>query len=765
MMPLFWIAAAFITGLLLEKQWQIPLWAWLTVGGVSLFLFGLQKILWHSKWFEKLRRLLFVSPFLLFFFLALGGLRMSLAQPNWNEHDLPWYNERGTYQLVAVVDRSPDVREDFIYLHLSVREVYDPATMHFSQVQGAALARLPRTAQWQLGDLLRMTATPRTPSEAGDFSYRAYLEHQGIYTIIYYPTSVQQLDSGQAGVFAQTLETVRQVAAKTIYCLFPQPESGLLEGILLGNDNNLPPITAQAYRDTGTAHIIAISGFNMAILAAIFSALFTKLTNRYWSLPLTGLVLIVYTLFVGASPAVLRAAIMAILAFGGHLIGRKNSGLNALGLTAGAMCLFNPQLPWDVSFQLSFAATLGLMLFADPLQGWLKALLSRRLPKETSNRLTGPLSEYFLFTLAAQVTTLPVILLQFSRLSLTSLLANPLVLPVQPAVLVGGMLTTLLGMVWLPLGQLAALFTWPLLAYSNWIVTLLARIHGGAMTLSAESAIAFSILAMLLVLLFLFRKMLHEFFKNFRWIYAAVGLFLLAFVLWLALWRAPDGRLHLRLLRSEDESSLLLTSPGGYTLLIDPASESNALAAALSPALSPWNFHLDAALATDLAAARNILELNDRLPVDEVILAPPAYLIGQEESAAILPASAKVKKLSDTESIHLEDDLTVLPLAVDLHHTALLIRYGEVKILIPGGASPGQLLVYKESELAGLNVLILNEDDIEYLPADMWQNLGAQTILWNSPSLSPDPSWLGLDEYSAIEIISNGSGIALKTQP
>lgn len=765
MMPLFWIAAAFITGLLLEKQWQIPLWAWLTVGSVSLFLFGLQKTLWHSRWLEKLRRLLFVSPFLLFFFLALGGLRMSLARPNWNEHDLPWYNERGTYQLVAVVDRSPDVREDFIYLHLAAREVYDPTTMRFTQVQGAALARLSRTAQWQLGDLLRMTVTPRTPSESGDFSYRAYLEHQGIYTIIYYPTSVQRLDSGQAGVFAQTLETVRQVAAKTIYRLFPQPESGLLEGILLGNDNNLPPVTAQAYRDTGTAHIIAISGFNMAILAAIFSALFTKLTNRYWSLPLTGLVLIVYTLFVGASPAVLRAAIMAILAFGGHLIGRKNSGLNALGLTAGAMCLFNPQLPWDVSFQLSFAATLGLMLFADPLQEWLKALLSRRLPEEASARLTGPLSEYFLFTLAAQVTTLPVILLQFSRLSLTSLLANPLVLPVQPAVLVGGMLTTLLGMVWLPLGRLAALFTWPLLAYSNWVVTLLARIHGGAMTLSAESAIAFSILAVLLVLLFLFRKMLYEFFKNFRWIYAAVGLFLLAFVLWLALWRAPDGRLHLRLLRSEAESSLLLTSPGGYTLLIDPASESNTLAAALSPALSPWNFHLDATLATDLAPAKNILELNNRLSVDEVILAPPAYLIGQEESAAILPASAKVKKLSGTESIRLEDDLTVLPLAVDLHHTALLIRYGKVKILIPGGVSPGQLLVYKESELAGLNLLALSEDDIENLPADMWQNLGAQTILWNSPSLSPDPSWLGVDEYSVIEIISNGSGIVLKTQP
>jgi competence protein ComEC len=93
----------------------------------------------------------------------------------------------------------------------------------------------------------------------------------------------------------------------------------LTAGNLLGNDNDLPAATKQAYQNTGTAHIIAISGFNMAILATLFLALFTQILNRYWAAILSALVLTLYTLFVEGSPSVVRAAIMAIMAFFGIL--------------------------------------------------------------------------------------------------------------------------------------------------------------------------------------------------------------------------------------------------------------------------------------------------------------------------------------------------------------------------------------------------------------------------------------------------------------
>ena len=134
--------------------------------------------------------------------------------------------------------------------------------------------------------------------------------------------------------------------------------------------------------------------------------------------------------------------IMASTAAVGHLIGRRQSGLHALMLTAAVMCLFNPNLPWDVSFQLSFMATLGLVLFAQPMQESLRSMMEKRLGDEKAARISSPISEYFLFTLAAQFTTLPVIAIQFKRISLVVTARQSPHSPCPANLLVMGMVTT-----------------------------------------------------------------------------------------------------------------------------------------------------------------------------------------------------------------------------------------------------------------------------------------------------------------------------------
>jgi competence protein ComEC len=120
-----------------------------------------------------------------------------------------------------------------------------------------------------------------------------------------------------------------------------------------------------------------------------------------------------YTVFVGGDPAVFRAAILGGLALFAAQIGRRQAGLNSLGLAALVMMLLDPYVLWDVGFQLSFAATLGLVLYAEPLQLGFEKLALRRLSAEYVERMSGPVSEYFLMTLAAQVTTLPIIMYHF----------------------------------------------------------------------------------------------------------------------------------------------------------------------------------------------------------------------------------------------------------------------------------------------------------------------------------------------------------------
>ncbi len=234
----------------------------------------------------------------------------------------------------------------------------------------------------------------------------------------------------------------------------------------MGVDSGIPEEVVQAFQDTGTAHVIAISGFNIAIIAGLFALLFTRLLGRVKGAILALVGIVLYTLLVGAGPSVVRAALMGGLGLFAYHIGRRQVGLLTMALVAAVMALANPMVLWSASFQLSFFATLGLVLYAQPLEQGLEGLAARRLPPETAARLSRPVAEYLLFTLAASLATLPIILYHFQRLSLVSLVANPAILPAQPAVMVLGGLAVLLGMAFEPLGQLVGWLAWPFVAYT-----------------------------------------------------------------------------------------------------------------------------------------------------------------------------------------------------------------------------------------------------------------------------------------------------------
>ena len=171
------------------------------------------------------------------------------------------------------------------------------------------------------------------------------------------------------------------------------------------------------------------------------------------------------------------------------LVGRRQDGLNTLAVVAAVMAAFNPQVLWNVGFQLSFAATLGLVLYAEPLKTAFERLASRYVPVETAQKWSRPVGEYILFTLAAQVLVLPIIIYYFQRISLSSLIANPLILPAQPPVMILGGLALLAGTIYYPLGQILAWIAWPFVAYTIRVVEFLAAFPGGALNLGEVSVV------------------------------------------------------------------------------------------------------------------------------------------------------------------------------------------------------------------------------------------------------------------------------------
>ena len=174
----------------------------------------------------------------------------------------------------------------------------------------------------------------------------------------------------------------------------------------------------------------------------------------------------------------IRAAIMGAMAILGTQIGRRGSGLNTLVFTAALMYFFDPYLLRVVGFQLSFAATLGLVVIGPPILKWFTTWLEKWLPSEKARRIADPVGEYLLLTLAAQASTLPLMAWHFHLVSLTSVIANPFILPAQPLIMMLGAIAMLAGMLFLPLGQFLGRFVLPLLSYTTAVVDWLAHLPG-----------------------------------------------------------------------------------------------------------------------------------------------------------------------------------------------------------------------------------------------------------------------------------------------
>jgi competence protein ComEC len=271
---------------------------------------------------------------------------------------------------------------------------------------------------------------------------------------------------------------LRNKALTTLHTIFPSPEADLLAGILLGMEQGLSPGLQEAFRLTGTTHIIAISGFNIAIIAGLFSGILTRLLGRKWG-AVTAIVGITgYTILVGGDAAVVRAAIMGGLGTIGGMFGRRQNGLNSLGLAVFGMVLINPNIPWDISFQLSVSATLGLILYAQPLEERFVKISQRWISEEQAQRIAGPCSQVFLFTLAAQVMTLPLMAYHFGGISWAALIANPLILPVQAMVLILGGLAVVGGLILPGLGHILAVPALPFVRYTIRMVSWISGIPG-----------------------------------------------------------------------------------------------------------------------------------------------------------------------------------------------------------------------------------------------------------------------------------------------
>lgn len=363
-----------------------------------------------------------VPPLLVLIALALGMLRSPHPPGPASRHDLRWYNGRSV-QLSGVVQGEPDVRdtgENYLVRALSL--VVGTRTVH---VTGAVEVHTPRSIQLDEGENVVLSGRLLAPRNTPKIAYADVLQGQGVYSVMRFPRAADQ-GTSRTGPRAW-VDRLRTFLENGINAWLPEPEAALLIAIALGARSASLGSLAPALVATGLIHLVAISGIKIALVAGMISETARRAGSR-----LLGLVLPVggiwaYCALTGLTASGMRSTGMWTLVFVAAYLGRRTVAVISLVLVTAVMVAVDPHLPWDIGFEMSVVGTLAIVGIAP--------LVTARL-----RLIPSPVREALGVTLVAQAATWPIVAAGFGVTALLGPLANALVLPTLPLLILLGLL-------------------------------------------------------------------------------------------------------------------------------------------------------------------------------------------------------------------------------------------------------------------------------------------------------------------------------------
>jgi len=437
----------------------------------------------------------------------------------------------------------------------------------------------------------------------------------------------------------------------------PEPESSLACGILLGLRGDIPDTLNDAFQRSGTTHILAISGQNMAIIAGIVLSVATRLFGKhrptYFIITLA--ILWLYALLAGMSAPVLRAVIMVSIYLLGIHLGRQRSGLTAVALSAAAMIAVNPRILWQISFQLSFAAVLGLILLTPVFQDWLSRL---RIPKIISESLA--------VGLGAILATLPLTAYYFGYTSLVTLPATFFASLVLPAIILITAAVAIIGLIWIPAAQIIGWIDWLLLKYFVAVVQGFAAIPHASIEIAQVKAWAVWIYYSLLTTILWLTSKLKRIFPRkedsliafdalsiptpMKWGIAI--LVTIAVLVWALVFTAPErGKLRVSFIDVGQGDAIIIKSPSNHYILVDGGPNPDVTCLALGKAMPFWNRNIDMIVLTHQHDdhANGLIEIVQRYNVNQALY-PPDQL-NKAKNVDYLPGSTELRDTISENSI------------------------------------------------------------------------------------------------------------------
>jgi competence protein ComEC len=565
------LTVMFCLGIGLQSVLQLSPFPWILAVSAALLL---SAGLW---WFRAHR---WFTALILLTFACLGAQAMAQVQFGQPENHLARVPEAYLDSPVALegwVVIPPDPRP------AEVRDATDPTRTRFvAEVTRLRLGErwVATTGQARLtvlgepmevfyGDEIRGSFRLRHPRRFGNpgaFDYPAYLATQGIFLEGWTREEVERLEASRGSRILAHVSRLRRLLLQRLDAAMPAQEAGLLKATVLGDRSGLSPEMNRAFLESGTYHILAISGLNVSLLAGTLFGLFRLVRASPRLAAFASAILVtLYAALAGGSASVIRATVMADIYLLAVILDRRGDLLNTVALSALALLWWNPRLLFDVGFQLTFLATLGIVLVLPRCECALEGL-----PRPVRWAL-----ESVIITLAATIMTLPILAAAFNRVAPIGILANIPIVPLSGLITATGtaagalLLATPTGFSWFHQlnGWLVDLLFLMAQWFASWSWSTVRVYTPTAGMLTAYYGLVAACLVLTRANAGVFPEMRRSRFAS--WGAAACGLLLIAQVL-VKLY-PPDGTpsVRLTLLDVGQGEAILLELPGKRRMLVD----------------------------------------------------------------------------------------------------------------------------------------------------------------------------------------------------
>ena len=451
------ICFGFVFGVLVRSLVAVNIYFVILLTVISCAIFLFLMLVSRNDWG------ILISIFILLF--SFGILRFHMA-----DKPAPYYFESQVGQkasFTGIIVDEPDTREASTKLTVLTEAAGEKTKV---------LLSMPLAEYIHYGDEVTFFGKLEKPEnfitdQGKEFDYVNYLKKDGILYMMNYP-QIEIISSGNGNIIKSGLFFIKSKFLEKLNLAIPAPESLLMAGLILGEKSSFSPELRENFVDTGTIHIIALSGYNVTIVAEWFMKLFASLP-RHLGIGAGIFAVVLFILMTGASSTALRAGVMAVLALIARATGRNYDVARALILAGVSMILLNPFiLVYDVSFQLSFVATVAVIFFAPRMEKYFQWV-----PKFFKLR------DIISVTFAVYIFVLPFILYKMGNLSLVALPANFLILPFIPFTMFLGFLTSFIGLISYILSVPLGYITYLLLHYELGVIDFFANVPFAAVSI------------------------------------------------------------------------------------------------------------------------------------------------------------------------------------------------------------------------------------------------------------------------------------------